>query len=147
MISHDITSLDQLRDFAVGVLSSINPHDGQAFTITLSGDLAAGKTTFTQKLGELLGIEKDEINSPTYVIEQRYPLDTHESFSELVHIDAYRLELDGDPIKIGLNHTLKDPTKLVVIEWPEKIEKFLQDYKKMEITLSLEGDKRIAQVK
>jgi len=147
MKSFDVTSIGQLREFAAQILESITPLDNQAALVTLSGDLGAGKTTFTQELGVLLGIEKSEINSPTYVIEQRYPITNHDNFSELVHIDAYRLEQEDDPIKIGLNQTLQDPTKLVIIEWPEKIESFLGPYGKMGILFSLKDLKKIVEIK
>ena len=51
--------------------------------ITLTGDLGAGKTTFTKGVGEGLGI-KDEINSPTFNILKCYFNPT----LNLYHIDA-----------------------------------------------------------
>jgi len=56
-------------------------------TILLTGSLGAGKTTFLQGLGQALGIPQ-RLTSPTYALEQRYPL---EHFGELLHIDLYRL--------------------------------------------------------
>ena len=55
--------------------------------ILLTGDLGAGKTTFTKGIAKGLNI-KDEVNSPTFNILKCYfnkPLN-------LYHIDAYRLE-------------------------------------------------------
>ena len=86
------------------------------------------------------------INSPTYVIEQRYPITNHSHFETLVHIDAYRLEQEGDPVKIGLDQTLQDPKNLVIIEWPEKIETFLKTYKKISLSLTQKDSDRFAQV-
>jgi len=148
MNEYDVTTLESLRAFAQHVIKDhINLEvAGQARLITLSGDLGAGKTTFTQILGELLGVS-DGIDSPTYVIEQRYSITDSQSLDELVHIDAYRLEQEDDPLKIGLDQTLQDPAKLVVVEWPEKIEDFLQSYKKVEIILQLNGEKRGAVIK
>ena len=148
MNEYDVTTLESLREFAQHVIKDhINLEvAGQARLITLSGDLGAGKTTFTQILGELLGVS-DGIDSPTYVIEQRYSITDSQSLDELVHIDAYRLEQEDDPLKIGLDQTLQDPAKLVVVEWPEKIEDFLQSYKKVEIILQLNGEKRGAVIK
>ena len=54
--------------------------------ITLSGDLGAGKTTFTQGLARGLGIEK-RVTSPTFTIMKEY-----QGRLPLYHIDAYRLE-------------------------------------------------------
>jgi tRNA threonylcarbamoyladenosine biosynthesis protein TsaE len=52
-------------------------------TIVLSGELGAGKTTFTQGLAEGLGLQQ-KITSPTYALEQQYG-------GVLSHIDLYRL--------------------------------------------------------
>ena len=75
--------------------------------ITLTGDLGAGKTTFTKGVGEGLGI-KDEINSPTFNILKCYFNPT----LNLYHIDAYRLEdVSSEGKNIGLEeigtHTLR----------------------------------------
>ena len=79
-----------------------------ATLITLSGELGAGKTTFTQFVAKTLGVG-DIVNSPTFVIEKIYgipgnELDVHSPqnrFSRLVHIDAYRLQSSGDLTSLG----------------------------------------------
>ena len=80
--------------------------------ITLSGDLGAGKTTFTQGLGQGLGISK-LISSPTFTIMKQY----HGSM-DLIHIDAYRLE--GLHQDLGLDELI-GTDGVCVIEWPEQI--------------------------
>jgi len=144
-IFFDVTDIENLEAFAEQTIGYVLLQNDQAGLITLSGDLGSGKTTFTQKLGEILAVRGD-INSPTYVIEQRYPITNHKDFNTLVHIDAYRLEEENDPQNIGLDLTMTDPGKLVVIEWPEKIEEFLKPYKKIAITFSQNGDERKAQI-
>ncbi len=78
------------------------------FVICLSGDLGAGKTTFTQYLGRHLGI-KDPINSPTFTIMKMY-----EHTPKLTHIDAYRLEHQGDDSDI---EEFIGGEGVTVIEW------------------------------
>ena len=56
--------------------------------LVLSGDLGAGKTTFTQGLGAGLGVRGD-ITSPTFVISRVHP--SLAGGPALVHVDAYRL--------------------------------------------------------
>jgi tRNA threonylcarbamoyladenosine biosynthesis protein TsaE len=80
--------------------------------ITLSGDLGAGKTTFTQGLGQGLGIKK-LISSPTFTIMKQY----HGSLA-LIHIDAYRLE--GLHQDLGLDELIGSEG-VTVIEWPAQI--------------------------
>ena len=58
----------------ISALQEARPHTKKtASFITLSGDLGAGKTTFTQQIGELLKI-KEKINSPTFVISKTYDI-------------------------------------------------------------------------
>ena len=73
--------------------------------ITLSGDLGAGKTTFTKSLGKELGV-KSTINSPTFTILKSYRM---ADGAPLHHIDAYRLEECFDE-------------GVCVVEWPDYIE-------------------------
>ena len=83
------------------------------FVLCLSGDLGAGKTTFTQFLGRALGI-RDTINSPTFTLMKSYD----EGRLELVHIDAYRLETSGGDA--ALEEAI-DAAEVAVIEWYEYI--------------------------
>ena len=143
-MDHDVTTLEQLESYAESFLGSLSVFDDTATLITLTGDLGAGKTTFTQILGKKLGVTS-EVTSPTYVIEQRYDIE-HEHFSTLVHIDAYRLEQEDDALKIGLDQTLNDPKNLVIIEWPEKIADFLEKYLKTDITIELHDGVRMLSI-
>ncbi len=101
---------------------------GGPFVIALYGDLGAGKTTFARFLAKALGI-KEKILSPTFVIIKTFSLPRGQrmvgDFSVLVHIDAYRLKSAKDLTALGLKDILKDKENILVIEWPEKIEKYL----------------------
>jgi tRNA threonylcarbamoyladenosine biosynthesis protein TsaE len=80
--------------------------------LLLTGDLGAGKTTFTQGLARGLGID-ERVTSPTFVIARAHPHPT--SGLDLVHVDAYRLgsvvELDDLDLDADL------ATSVVVVEW------------------------------
>lgn len=80
--------------------------------ITLDGQLASGKTTFTKGFGLGLNIS-DPINSPTFTISKIYDGDY-----TLVHIDAYRLE--GIDQELGFEDFF-DEDHMVIIEWPTYI--------------------------
>lgn len=61
--------------------------------LVLTGELGAGKTTFTQGLGEGLGVRAGII-SPTFVlvrIHPNLPGGPRPGGPDLVHVDAYRL--------------------------------------------------------
>ena len=81
--------------------------------LTLHGELAAGKTTFTKGVAKGLGITK-EVTSPTYTIMKTYP-----GPLTLTHIDAYRLA------GIGLDYDIEEAIYsdgVSVIEWSEHIQ-------------------------
>ena len=102
--------------------------------LTLEGDLAAGKTTFTKGLALGLGI-KDIIDSPTFAIVKEYD----EGRLPLFHMDVYRLDGDSD-IEFILEYF--DRGGVCVIEWASIIE---QDLPKQRIDIkigSLDGDQR-----
>ena len=84
-------------------------------TITLKGDLAGGKTTFTKGIGKALNV-KQVINSPTFTILKIYSGDLM-----LYHIDAYRL--DNCSYDLGRDEFEEDG--IMVIEWPEYYQEFL----------------------
>jgi tRNA threonylcarbamoyladenosine biosynthesis protein TsaE len=86
--------------------------------VCLSGDLGAGKTTFSGGVGQGWGAESP-LTSPTFVIVHQHnrPMDKQ----VLYHLDAYRLEKAGDADSIGLDDIL-DGTAAVLIEWAERIQ-------------------------
>ncbi len=91
----------------------------------LSGPLGAGKTTFTQALARALGAEGDP-RSPTFSLMRTYQLKNHPVLRRLVHIDAYRLEKPGDFLALNLEEEISEPGTLIVIEWPENIQAWLE---------------------
>jgi tRNA threonylcarbamoyladenosine biosynthesis protein TsaE len=85
--------------------------------IVLSGELGAGKTTFTQGLGRSLGV-REGIISPTFVLVRIHPNlpDGHNPGGpDLVHVDAYRLATPGEIDDIDLENTMD--SSVTVVEW------------------------------
>ena len=109
-------------------------------TITLTGDLGAGKTTLVRGLAEGLHI-KEVVQSPTFNIMKIYL----KGKKPLIHIDAYRLaDIDTD---IGFDEYIGYETGLTVIEWPEFIERLIPK-DRIEITiLNMGGDNRSISIK
>lgn len=77
----------------------------------LVGELGAGKTCFVRGLATGLGIEPEEVHSPTFTLIAEYP----GGRLPLYHIDLYRLE--GTAIEeLGLEEYLFG-TGVSAIEW------------------------------
>ena len=118
-------SLSELKEFAKQFVKELPQTLGsRAHLVGLKGELGAGKTTFVQEVARELGIA-ESVTSPTFVIAKSYQL-THPVFRKLVHVDAYRLSL-GDPDTIGFGGYLREPTNLMLVEWPEHLQSFPGD--------------------
>ena len=80
--------------------------------ILINGPLGAGKTLLTQGIGSALGISG--ITSPTFVISR-----VHQGKLPLIHVDAYRLLIDGQANlyldDLDLDSAL--PHSVTVVEW------------------------------
>ncbi len=113
---------------------------GPGDLLILSGDLGAGKTTFTQGLGEGLGV-RGQVTSPTFVISRVHP--SLVGGPALVHVDAYRLggieELDDLDLDTSLDEAV------TVVEWGEGVAEGLSETRlEVHITRS-HGDDPLAE--
>jgi len=96
-----------------------------ARVIALSGNLGAGKTTFTQGFAKALGIMRP-VQSPTFVIMKIYELNK-KYLKHLVHIDAYRIETVEELEHLGFLKLLEDKDAVILIEWADRIKKILPE--------------------
>ena len=87
-------------------------------TLALHGNLGVGKTTFVQGLAHGLGIT-DHVTSPTFNI-----FTLHRGRTNLLHLDAYRLETARQVDDLLLTDFMISPWVLAV-EWPERIADWL----------------------
>ena len=99
--------------------------------LILTGELGAGKTTFTKGLAKGLQISQ-MIKSPTYTIVREY-----EGRLPLYHLDVYRIEGDAD--SIDLDEFLFGGG-VTVIEWGNLLGDALPDtYLELEILKEADG--------
>jgi tRNA threonylcarbamoyladenosine biosynthesis protein TsaE len=117
-------SKDELEALAQEVieLCRVGAETGAA-VIALHGDLGAGKTTFVQSLGNVLGVT-EQITSPTFTIMKGYET-VSQDFEHLVHMDAYRIEELSELGPLRFADILATPKTLFCIEWAEKISEAL----------------------
>ena len=88
-------------------------------TLLFYGDMGAGKTTLIKALIKALGAV-DTGSSPTFSLVNEYETPQGAIF----HFDFYRIEDENEALDMGLEDYLNSEA-WIFIEWPQKIEKFL----------------------
>jgi tRNA threonylcarbamoyladenosine biosynthesis protein TsaE len=99
----------ETRSVGLGLARELAP-DG---VLLLSGDMGTGKTVLARAIGEGLGVDPREVQSPTFnlIREHRGERGT------LIHVDLYRLEPE-EAAALGLEELLAGPG-VKVVEWAE----------------------------
>lgn len=92
---------------AEALAREVRPRD----VLILTGDLGAGKTTFTKAFCAALGVS-DSVTSPTFTLVHEY----RGSTLVVCHADLYRLERTGELVDLGLDDARRGGAVLVV-EW------------------------------
>lgn len=108
-----VSTADQTHELGAALASVLDAGD----LLVLTGELGAGKTTFTQGLGEGLGVRSGVI-SPTFVlvrIHPNLPDGPRPGGPDLVHVDAYRLGSASEIDDIDLENTMD--SAVTVVEW------------------------------
>jgi tRNA threonylcarbamoyladenosine biosynthesis protein TsaE len=108
------SSAEETRALAAEFARTLPPD----VTLALHGNLGVGKTTFVQGLARGLGIT-ESVTSPTFNI-----FTLHRGPTNLLHLDAYRLETAQQVEDLLLADFMNSPWCLAV-EWPEKIADWL----------------------
>lgn len=118
-------------------LAELNPTG----SLWLSGDLGAGKTTFTRYLLQSLG-HIGAVKSPTYTLVEPYIIND----KPVYHADLYRLDDPEELEFIGFFDYFDEPNSLIIIEWVSRAENLLP---KPDIQIKinrLDDDKRAVEI-
>lgn len=85
--------------------------------LLLSGALGAGKTIFVKGICAALGIEEDDVTSPSFTLVNPY-----DGRLRLYHLDLYRLDEGASAAHaVDLDDLLADEKAVIVIEWAERM--------------------------
>jgi tRNA threonylcarbamoyladenosine biosynthesis protein TsaE len=104
-------SEEETQAVARELAATLKPGD----VLLLAGDLGAGKTTFVKGLAAGLGIDPDEVSSPTFTLLHEY----RGGRLTLYHADLYRLDKTATD-DLGLDETgVRDG--VLAIEWPDRL--------------------------
>ena len=113
------------------------PDDLAGWTLLLSGELGAGKSTFARALIRAAGHD-GAVPSPTYTLVEPYSL----SRGNIYHVDLYRVSDEEELRYLGWNE-LDNGCRIV--EWPDRAPG-LTAQADLALTLGYEGDGRAAEL-
>jgi len=114
MICIDISNQIELEAFAKRLGQLVHGGD----VICMTGDLGAGKTTFTQAFAKGLDVE-DYVTSPTFTLIHEY-----DGRVPLYHFDVYRINHVSEMEDLGYEEYFYG-NGVCVIEWASLIEEVL----------------------
>ena len=113
------------------------PEDLAGWTLLLTGELGAGKSTFARAFIKAAG-HQGPVPSPTYTLVEPYQL----SRGNIYHVDLYRVSDEEELRYLGWNE-LDNGCRLV--EWPDRAPG-LAGQADLSLTLSYEGDGRSVEI-
>ena len=107
--------LSKSAEETLKIAENISKNITKPCVIVLSGDLGAGKTTFTKGLAKGLNIQEN-ITSPTFTIMNEYV-----GKFNLYHFDMYRLENSEEAFGLGFEEYFdtNNLKGICVVEWAE----------------------------
>ncbi|HOW52206.1 MAG TPA: tRNA (adenosine(37)-N6)-threonylcarbamoyltransferase complex ATPase subunit type 1 TsaE [bacterium] len=81
--------------------------------VTLDGGLGSGKTALAAAIAEGIGVDRREIQSPTYVIMRSY----RSGNIPIYHWDFYRIASSDELLTADFLEILSERSSLVLVEW------------------------------
>lgn len=104
--------------------------------LLLRGPLGAGKTIFVKGLCAALGIDEEDVTSPSFTLVNPYA-----GRLQLYHIDLYRLDEGATAAHaVDLDDLLSDEQAVIVIEWAERMGPYPLPGNVWRISISGDGD-------
>lgn len=138
----DWISFNERETFDLGVRLGAQLSGGEI--ILLNGPLGAGKTIFVKGIANGLGLNAEDVTSPSFTL-----VNLHQGRLLLYHLDLYRLEEGAAAAHaVDLDEILTDESAVVIIEWGERLGHYPLPNDVWRIGISGDGDepRRISKV-
>lgn len=104
--------------------------------LLLSGPLGAGKTIFVKGIAAALGINAEEVTSPSFTLVNPY-----EGRLPLYHIDLFRLDEGASAAHaVDLDELLTNDEAVMVIEWAERLGRYPLPSKPWRVIIAGDGE-------
>jgi tRNA threonylcarbamoyladenosine biosynthesis protein TsaE len=107
--SHVTFDEEETRDLAAGLARRLAP----GAVVLLDGELGAGKTAFVKGLASGLGLDPEDVSSPTFALVHEYG--PAGKAPVLVHADLYRVPEGASIEDLGLEER---GSAILAVEWP-----------------------------
>lgn len=104
--------------------------------LLLSGPLGAGKTLLVKGMAHALGVDEDDVSSPSFTLVNPY-----DGRLRMYHIDLYRLDEGASAAHaVDLDELLSDERAVIVVEWAERMGRYPLPPGAWRISISGDGD-------
>ena len=134
MIPAGTVSHNESETFECGVCIGAQLAGGEI--ILLDGPLGAGKTVLVKGIAQALGIDDEEVTSPSFTL-----VNPHPGRLLLYHIDLYRLDAGASAAHaVDLDEILTDEKAVVVIEWAERLGRYPLPENVLRVSIAGDGD-------
>jgi len=104
--------------------------------LLLHGPLGAGKTVLVKGLAMALGVDPDEVTSPSFTLVNPY-----EGRLPVFHIDLYRLDEGATAAEaVDLEEMLSNERAVITIEWAHRLGNYRLPASSWRIDIKGDGD-------
>ena len=114
----ETTSNNEAETFNLGVKIGDALQGGEV--LLLGGPLGAGKTVLVKGIAQALGVDEEDVTSPSFTLVNPYA-----GRLRVYHIDLYRLDEGASAAHaVDLDEILTDEKAVVIIEWAERMGRY-----------------------
>src|ERR1044072_8009963 len=112
------TSQNENETFNIGIGIGEQLQGGEV--LLLNGSLGAGKTVLVKGIAHALGVDEEDVTSPSFTLVNPY-----DGRVRVYHIDLYRLDEGASAAHaVDLDEIMTDENAVVIIEWAERMGRY-----------------------